>query len=201
MTVVPAAEPLDFISRNAERIGFSVAFAKKLLQHRVTDNQIIIIPCGSGGTGFVSNDWNPGDQLYEDVLTRTEFVLNVFPNSHLKGILWQQGEKEVNRNSPHFEEDLDRFIDQLRRDLGDTTVPFILGGMVPYWINLDSSRIPYQEVIKTRKDVHDYVEYADPELPFVIEKTKPDKDPIHYDALGQRWLAERYFQAYLRLVE
>jgi hypothetical protein len=58
-----------------------------------------------------------------------------------------------------------------------------------------------QEVLKDSPSRHINVGYADPDVPFVIEKSNNAFDEIHYDANGQRILAERYFEQYLQLTE
>ena len=56
-------------------------------------------------------------------------------------------------------------------------------------------------IISSSIERHDYVGYADPESPFVIQKEDNTIDEIHYDAKGQRELAKRYFEEFVKIIE
>ena len=43
--------------------------------------------------------------------------------------------------------DLDDFINDIRNDLNAFDIPFILGGMVPFWVDKNDERIKQQEII------------------------------------------------------
>ena len=47
---------------------------------------------------------------------------------------------------------------------------------------------------------HNYIGYANPELPFRIEKQDNFFDVVHYDAEGQRKKSKRYFNEYDMIV-
>jgi len=162
-------------------------------------NRLLIVPCGYGGTGFIDNRWNEGDDLYEDAVSKVNYLLKSLPGSNLKVILWHQGEDDV--DNPGYKDMLDSFINDFRQDLNNPEVPFILGGMVPYWVNIDSTRINQQEIIANTPERIFKTGYADPSVPYIIEKEDNEFDMIHYDAKGQRELGRRYFDAYLKLLE
>ena len=73
--------------------------------------------------------------------------------------------------------------------------------MVPYWVSQDDYRKNQQMIISSSIDRHDHIGYADPELPFVIQKNDNTIDQIHYDAKGQRELANRYFEQFVKIIE
>ena len=199
--IIPACEPLDHHSKTEGRIGFALKFSKLLHDHMQGSQELIIVPCGFGGTGFINNRWNKTNDLYEDAVRRVNLLKSDYPNASLAAILWHQGETDVVLGNQNYELVLDVFIDNLRTDIGNDTVPFILGGMVPYWVNQAADRQALQEVLKDSPSRHINVGYADPDVPFVIEKSNNAFDEIHYDANGQRILAERYFEQYLQLTE
>jgi hypothetical protein len=123
------------------------------------------------------------------------------PESVLTSILWHQGESDV--GSPSYETDLDNFIINIRNDLNATNVPFIVGGMVPFWVDQSIERIQQQQqqqLIMTVVNRHNYIGYANSELPFRIEKQDNFFDVVHYDAEGQRELGKRYFNEYDMIV-
>lgn len=208
--IIDANEPLHnheewLITSN--RIGIALPFAKLYKNKYLSDGRkIIIIPCGKGSSGFINNLWNPGNILYDDVVVRTNKILNQNPNNKLVAILWQQGESDTwNLN---YEENLDNMITNLRNDIvGDISqVPFLLGGMVPYWMNIeDETGIIRKErtnnIIKDTENRLPYCAYVDPTLPTIIEKINPDIESVHYDATGLRTLANRYFLEYKKFIK
>jgi hypothetical protein len=201
MCVIEAAEPLDHHTKAYNRIGFALTFAKLLKQHLQNSESVLIIPCGFGGTGFIDNRWNRGDDLYRDAVYRVNLVLADYPDAVLSAVLWHQGETDIVLNNPNYQGSLDQFIIDLRADIDNQEVPFILGGMVPYWVNQNADRIAGQEIIASSPQRHINVGYVDPTVPFVIEKPDNTFDEIHYSAEGQRELGQRYFTKYLEIVE
>jgi len=198
--IIQATEPLDHHTKSEGRIGFALTFAK-LLKQQQNQRDILIVPCGFGGTGFMDNRWNKGDDLYEDAVDRMNAVKEKYPDGEMTAILWHQGETDVILGNHNYQNDLDTFIGNLRNDLGDDSIPFILGGMVPYWVEQAVDRQQQQQLIKETADRLGVVGYADPTAPTVIEKTDNTFDEIHFDAAGQRELGQRYFQQFLLLTE
>lgn len=199
MQIIRAEEPLQHHTKDDHKIGFGLTFAKLLKEYLDYPNQIILIPCGFGGTGFQGNHWNKGDYLYSDAVKRVRTVIDNIPGSELTSILWHQGESDV--GSPSYETDLDNFILNLRTDLDAIDTPFIVGGMVPFWVDQTTERIEQQQIIMNVVNRHENIGYANPELPFRIEKPDNLVDVIHYDAAGQRELGKRYFNEYYSLVD
>ena len=199
MKVIEAKEPLQHYFTKPDRIGFALTFAKLYDKSCYYKRNILIIPCGMDWTGFMDSSWKRGDCLYNDAVYRTNFVLNKYPKSKLAGILWCQGEKDV--DNPKFEISLDSMIAGFRKDIvGDNAkVPFIMGGMVPFWVELSKERMNQQERIKNTQKRMPYIGYADPYKPFRISKEKDSLDIYHYNAAGQREMGKRFFEEYMRL--
>ena len=198
--VIPATEPLEHFTMQPGCIGFVMTFSKAYLhEYLAPGRRVLIIPGGCGGTGFGSQDWNPGDTMYDDAVARTRYVLENY-NSRLVAILWHQGESDVGNED--YRQELDTMIVHLRKDVGDgdARVPFILGGMVPYWVDLSSSRIRQEDIISNTVERLTNTGFADPRKPFVISKNDNDYIAIHYDAAGQRELGRRYFTEFQKLM-
>jgi len=199
MQVIEATEPLDHHSKRANHIGFAMTFARLYEKEMLASNRhLLMIPCGKGGTGFYGHFWNKGDTLYQDAVDRVKYCLEKFPSSRVIAILWHQGESDV--DNPHYQADLDSMIENIRADINAPSVPFILGGMVPYWVQQDEKRIRIQSIIQSTPTRIDLTEYADPTIPSVISKVDDNVDIYHYDADGQRELGKRYFDAFKRLL-
>ena len=196
--VIPAIEPLEhhYIQENC--VGSAMTFAKSYVhQFLMPNRKILLIPSARGGSGFLNKRWNKGNDLYKDALQRTLFVLDHFSNSKLVAILWHQGEADIaNKN---FKVNLDSFIINIRHDIGQDSVPFILGGMVPYWFNQSKDRVVIQEILKDTPNRIFLTAFADSEVPFPIEKENNERNAIHFDAKGLRELGRRYFNEYKKI--
>jgi hypothetical protein len=200
--VIAATEPLQHHSQQLDRIGFALSFAKQYVQDFLASDgnrNVVIIPGAEGGTGFGDQRWNKGDDLYNDAVQRTQFILENFSGSRLVAILWHQGEDDV--GNPSYMSALDQFILDIRQDLDADSIPFILGGMVPYWVDQSADRMAQQNIIRETVNRVPLTGYADPSLPWVLVKEDNTFDDIHFDAAGQRELACRYFWEYERLTE
>lgn len=198
--IIKATEPLDHFDKYENHIGFALSFAKRYLEiYLRPEREILIIPGGKGSTGFSTNDWNPGDSLYEDAVERTNYILTTYPNSKLVAILWHQGEADIYNNN--YQQNLDNMITNLRADIisGYENTPFILGGLVPYWVEQDTIRQKTNTIISETTGRIINTGYADPSVPYVISKSDNDYIPMHYDATGLRELGKRYFKEYQRL--
>ncbi|MFK8038350.1 MAG: sialate O-acetylesterase [Crocinitomicaceae bacterium] len=193
--IVQAVQPLDHHTRVLNAIGFAMTFAKLYLNSYVpNEEKILIIPCGKAGSSFIKNNWRIGGNLYNDLIERVTYVQSVYPNSELKAILWHQGESDSENN--HYQEELDKFIEEVRKRLGNEKLPFILGGMVPYWVANDSATQIIQNILENTPERHSYVGYANPYTPFTIEKDSNSVNQLHYDAKGLRELGKRYYSIY-----
>jgi len=199
LKVIPATLPLQHYTARKNRIGFGVSFANLYKNEFLkTTDTIIMVPCGFGGTGFSDNQWNPGDELYNDALSRVTYLLEQYPNSKLQAVLWHQGENDVGQKN--YENQLRTFMSSLRKDVNAPNVPIVLGGMVPFWVEKNTDRITLQNLIQEIANTTCATGYADPYLPFIIEKTENTSDTIHFDAQGQRILGIRYFEEYKQLI-
>jgi hypothetical protein len=199
LKIITAREPLDNLSKIQNTVGIAMTFAKKYKNNFLqSGRKILLIPGSMGSTGFGSNYWNPGDTLYNDAVMRTNYVLKNF-NCKLVAILWHQGEDDI--GNPNYQQRLDSMIVDMRKDInGDNVdVPFILGGMVPYWVNQDTSRIILNTIIENTVFRIENTGYANPKVPFLIEKPDNDFIPIHYDANGLREMGRRYFSEFERI--
>jgi len=190
--IIPATEPLENHSKPLNKGSYVLTFAKLYAKNLLDKNhKVLIIPCAKTGTSFIKHDWNKGDKLFTDAVERTSYILRRYRGSKLSAILWHQGESDV--NNENYQTDLDNFITIIRTELNAKHTPFILGGMVPYWVKQNNKRKGIQSIIKNTPNRMLYTKYANPEFPFVIEKKDNTVDSIHYNAKGLRELGQRYF--------
>lgn len=198
--LIPANEPLDHHSFKENHIGFGLTFAKLYRAHYTQpQDTLILVPCGKAGSGFIDDQWDPGSPLYKDAVARVRHLKQVYPQSKVQAVLWHQGERDLDNTTYSLE--LNHFINQLRIDIRQPNVPFILGGLAPEWVQADLRRLAQQNRIKEVASFTERTGFADPTIPFIIRRTNRTQDAIHYDAPGQRELGKRYFTEFTCLVE
>jgi len=195
-TLTLAVEPLRGRSGGVSNaIGFGLTFAK--LYHQYTGKKVILIPTALGGTGFANNRWNStggangaGRDLYEFAIQQVREVLNISINNKLIAILWHQGELDADNNTANYATMLDAMIAGFRTRLNLPNLPFILGEMVESWVAANSS---------VRGNVQNLIRNT----PLRVTNTRtvtssgllPLPDGIHFNAVSQRELGRRYFEA------
>ncbi|MCP1996460.1 sialate O-acetylesterase [Flavobacterium sp. HSC-61S13] len=199
--IAPAKPALDFWTKQTNRNSFSITFSNLYIQDVLKDSQrrVLIIPCGYAGSSITS--WTKNQNLYVDAINRVNYVLENIPGSKLVAVLWHQGEANV--GWAPYQTTLDTMIADMRNDIKQENtdeVPFILGGMVPYWVNSNSSRKQQQQIIKDTPNRVSHTGYADSELPTAITKPNNSFDDIHFDATGQREMGYRYYDTFLKMI-
>ena len=201
-TVILAEEPLDHITYQAGRIGFALAWARAYVANGLLENgrEVLLVAAGVGNTGLGRNEWNPGDVHYAEAVRRANLAHALPGDNRFVAVLWNQGERDVSDSTPPatYQGLLDAMIAGFRADLaGDNqALPFVLGDMVPYWLDRQANGAGIRSVIADTPNRLAYTGFADARIPDVIDKPDNTIDDIHYDAAGQRVLAERYWSAY-----
>lgn len=203
--VLPATEPLQNVTPLSGCIGFALTFAKLYAAQKLeSGREVLIIPCGAISTGFLNNRWNHGNDLYNDAVERTNYVLQHYPGSKLKCFLWHQGEADVAFGARDYQVTLEHMINGLCNDIKTNAVdsiPFIMGGLVPYWVQTNPSFRHIDSALRNEPTRLKVAGFADPQIPFVIKKPVDTVNAIHFDANGQREMGKRYFSEYMRLVK
>ncbi|GFE52460.1 hypothetical protein So717_42130 [Roseobacter cerasinus] len=191
-TLIPAARPLDHgTQRVAGGMGWALQFSiDYLAQNPGVD--LVLVPASWGGTGFSDNRWNPGDDLFQEAVARTNAVLAAHPDFIFRGILWHQGETDsgsVSASAAHAGR-LDTMVAALRSAItgADDTTPFLLGGMVPSWVAGNGNR---QTVQAGLEDTPNRVAYSS----YVSSTGLAAFDGIHFNAASMRVLGTRYAAA------
>ena len=184
-----AVDPLT--SHYKVAVGPGMAFAKRMIAEN-PDITIGLIPLAVGGTKI--GQWMRGTPYYAGTLSA---VAAARQKGVIKGILWHQGEHDgiLPGTAYQYDRNLKLLIDELRVDLGDAHLPFIVGGLVNgifenknhAWANEVQDRLIE---VGTHFYQTAYVRSGDvPEL----------GDHLHFSTAGQRIMGERYAEAYLGL--
>ena len=201
MKIIEAKEPLHHFNPKPERVGFALTFAKEYQKYFNDGRKILIIPNGMDNSGFEGDGWNKGNFLYNNTVERVNYVMDHYPKSKFVAILWHQGEKDVHYKL--FQKSLDTLIVLFRKEIkgANNNTPFILGGMVPFWVEKSAPRQKQQQIIMDTKNRLPSIAYVDPYTPFKITKENNMQDTVHYNAVGQREMGKRYFEAYKSLLK
>lgn len=184
-----ATDPITNNRSNAVGPGF--AFAKKLVEEN-PDITVGLIPMAVGGTPI--SLWMKGTDFYLKSLEAAQIARQ---SGVIKGVLWHQGEHDTFTvyTATNYKKNLIQLIDDIRKDLQDPYLPFIVGGFTDSsYSQADINRITVWNRIKdvgTTFFRTGYVQSAGADY--------IDGNEIHFSAEGQRVMGERYADEYLRI--
>ena len=110
--------------------GIELSFGPAMAER--SDSKVALIKVSQGGTNL-REDWNStrkeDDALYPMLIRNIDEALQALSErgdtGHLRAVLWHQGESD--RNSKAYAENLTAFIAQLRADLKQPDLPFVIG--------------------------------------------------------------------------
>lgn len=149
--LIQANDPLWHHDRQSQgAIGLGMSFARDYVQTVMPNRELILLPQANGGTGLISSPrWNPTNDLYTSAVINTNAILAANPNNRLVGILWHQGENDVNYRKTTYISLLDNMINTMRSQItGARDVPFLLGELAPTWVSGNPHRQAIQEAIQ-----------------------------------------------------
>jgi hypothetical protein len=95
------------------------------------DRHLALIKVAQGGTSL-SSDWNPASgYMYATFTNITRTALQALTNEGarytLRGMIWHQGESDGSSTTEGYQSMLTNFIHAVRRDLGVTNLPVVVG--------------------------------------------------------------------------
>lgn len=189
--LVNALRPLAHADPIPDGMGFALELALGYQALHPEANPIIIAPCADGGTGFSSNDWNPGDPYYEGEIARVNAALTADPTIEFKGIFWHQGERDaLDGAEATYQANLDAMFAAMRTDIvgADAMTPVLVGGLGSSFYATNSSTQAVQAIIEDTPNriLASYVSSDGLQL----------FDGLHFDAPALRTLGQRFLTAY-----
>lgn len=133
--IMQGFDTLNYVDTNFYTVvGLAMSFAKKYVTNSLAAGRaVLLLPCAFGGSGFSNNDWNPGDSIYEDMVTRTQTVLARYPGSVFKGWLWHQGEADAENNwtALQYNTAFDAMMSNFQgRVTGASSAPIVVGQLL-----------------------------------------------------------------------
>jgi hypothetical protein len=93
------------------------------------------VPVSEGGTGFIDDRWNPGDDLYANAVAQTLLAKTktAWTSATIPCVLWHQGEKASNASPPNTEAgfiaDFRAMVAAFRTAVSVPALPFITGDL------------------------------------------------------------------------
>lgn len=195
--LVPAAEPLHF-DKSTAGAGLGLSFAVKMRQSD-PGHEVLLVPCAFGGTKLC--EWQKGEYKYDFALLRVRHALKALKgDGRLKGVLWHQGEWDsVERTDAEtYGARLVRMITDLRRDLGDESVPIVLGELGRF-LGDASHKNHYAYHGKVNEELRRAASQLKNCALVSSNGLTSNPDFLHFDTPSLRILGERYAEALRRL--
>ncbi len=196
MKWAPAAHPLHN-RLPSDRFGLGLPFAIEYLKDKpgVT---VGFIPVAWGGAGI--DQLKKGTETYADAMKKAAFANT---NGIIKGILWHQGESDtVNASlADSYESKLHQLITDVRKDLNDDNLPFIVGNLAEFYGSGPDHRAP--ERVKNINKVREILRALPGKIAntgFVesTDRSSPDQHMVHFDRKSYIILGKRYAEVYLK---
>lgn len=119
--------------------GFSPANSFSKLMHSRSGRKILLVVNAKGGSSIMS--WQPQhkDGFLNEAVRRTRQAML---HGKLKGILWHQGETNVQKKTPDYAGKFKTMITALRDSLGNGDTPVVIGQLGQWgWAPEDDIRI------------------------------------------------------------
>lgn len=202
----PAKNPMNRYSTvrkslNQQHISPATMFGQTVANR--TGRKILIVMNALGGSSI--DKWakdaaliddkgsiaNSSLQLYNEAIRRAKEAQKY---GTLRGILWHQGEADINRASL-YPMQLSQLVADLRADLNMPEIPFVAGELA-YWYGEDKASINFNKMIRT---IQDFIPNGDWISAEGANMLSNEKDP-HFGRDGQLLLGERYAEKILKLV-
>lgn len=183
------SEPINF-DRPSAGVGFASSFAAAWRLDN-EQHEIGLIPCADGGTSL--DDWAVKGALFENAISQARLAQRT---SQLSGILWHQGESDCSpEKAEQYGEKFSVIMEALRRELHIPEVPLIIGGLGDflshgifgqYFASYPLINQALEDFARTHANSY-----------FVTAKgLTANADGIHFNALSQRILGIRYYNAF-----
>lgn len=175
--------------RQAGDAGLEMGFAERFCAGFELDD-LIIVPCGKGGTGFIDGEWTAGGAAYTGAVGRIQAVIAAHPDAVVEGVLWHQGERDRGANT-NYEADLTSLITRLRSDVPALAgKPFIMGEIGRF---VSPGSVDVNAIMHT-------IAGSVANTAVVSSEGLTDRgDALHFNAPSYRRLGTRYWDAFATL--
>ena len=197
----PGAHPLHPRRPNKKkRHGLGISFARTYLADK-PGVVVGLIPMAWGGKGIAQLD--KGSEIYSDAIRHAKAAMQA---GTLKGVLWHQGESDTvtQAKTDVYEKKLHRLIEDVRKDLGDATLPFIVGNLAEFYGTGKDHNAPDRVArISKIKGILRSLPEKVPHTGFVESTgcSPAARAKVHFDRKSCVLLGKRYAKVYAETVE
>ncbi len=166
-------------------------FAAGFLATRPRDS-IVFVPGAVGGTSFWNHRWNPGDDLYDNLVALTTAALARSPAWRLRAMLFQGFETDAKNAmlATTFRRALDRFVRAVRADLRAPELPIVFGELPAGFVDACPERIAIRDELLLAPSRLPFTAVASSRSPSVA-----DDDGLHYSTAGLLSIGDRFAPA------
>ncbi|MBM7388787.1 outer membrane biosynthesis protein TonB [Clavibacter michiganensis] len=203
--IVPAKDSLSHVttwttSGGVQAVGPGMELGRHMLADARPGRKVLLVPAAMASTSMTGDGtyaWNPSDtrsriNLFTRALGQIDAALAQDPDNRLVAVVWAQGESDATRtNAAGYQSMLLDLVDRLNARYG--AVPFLIGGMVPEWLNVSTLRQAIDTAQQGMPALRANVSY----IPGAAGYSRAE-DSIHYTAAGARAMGDKYFAAYQR---
>ena len=194
----PAVAPLNKYSTIRKELslqGYNPGCEFGRIMHKVNNRPILLVVNARGGSHI--EEWQPDNDngYFKDAVSRTRLAMKY---GTLKGILWNQGETDIQKKTWDYPEKFSLMISELRKELNSNDVPVVIG-QVGRW-----NWAPKEDIDRFNSSIVPETSRIVPNCSYVssegLERRFKDKerDP-HYGRESQIELGRRYAAAIQRL--
>jgi len=184
---VPATDPLHFDKPTIAGVGPGSAFGPAMADAN-TEVTIGLIPAAFGGTPL--SRWVKDKDLYERAV---KWAKENKKHGVIKGAIWHQGEAECKNPELYnsYQKRLSGMIVDLRTDLGEPELPFVMGELGEF--------LERPGVSTVNSALHGIAKEV-PVTAVASSKGLPAKsDQVHFDAKAEREFGKRYAEQMQKL--
>ena len=192
----PGAHPLHPRRPNKKaRFGPGLAFAEAY----VADKPVVmvgLIPMAWGGRSIVH--LSKGSEIYSDAIRHTKAARQV---GTLKGVLWHQGESDTveQTRTDAYEKRLHLLIEDVRKDLENPQLPFIVGNLAEFYGTGKDHKAPDRVARITKiKEILRRLPKKVPHTGFVESTgcSPAARAKVHFDRGSSLLMGKRYAKVY-----
>jgi hypothetical protein len=198
---VPGAHPLHpNRPHKKKRFGPGMSFA----QTYVADKPGVVvglIPMAWGGRDIARLD--KGSAIYSDAIRHAKAAMQA---GTLKGVLWHQGESDTveQAKTDVYEKKLHRLIADVRKDLGDAQLPFVVGNLAEFYGTGKDHNAPDRVArINRIKGIFRSLPEKVPHTGFVESTgcSPATRAKVHFDRKSYVLLGKRYAEVYADMMD
>ncbi|MAM91428.1 MAG: acetylxylan esterase [Opitutaceae bacterium] len=185
----PASNPMNRYSTirkrlDMQRLNPGYGFAKAMRKAN-SGVSIGLVVNAKGGSKI--EEWEKGTHFYNEALRR---VREARKTGVLKGILWHQGEGNSREPATYLKK-LEALIENLRKDLGQSNLPFVAGQGFHHPETKPHTKAINQEIARLPKVV--------PNTGYVSSEGLTTFDNTHFDVPSTLLLGQRYAEGMMEL--